>query len=138
LYVTGASCGIGTGHDYATVAYDATNGTELWVARYAGPHPGDCPLDLGDRPSSLAVSSAGTTIAVTGQSPNEDAFQDVTTIAYDADGTQRWVQRYEATGSNPFAGGTSVAVGPDGGVFVLGTISSNEGDLINIFYDGLD
>ena len=36
VFVTGYSFGSKTSYDYATVAYDATSGSERWVARYKG------------------------------------------------------------------------------------------------------
>src|SRR4051812_34593090 len=48
VYVTGQSVGNFSGSDYATIAYDATSGTRLWVKRYNGPGNSD------DRASSVA------------------------------------------------------------------------------------
>jgi hypothetical protein len=38
--VTGRSEGIGTGYDYATIAYNSATAAEQWVARYNGPGNG--------------------------------------------------------------------------------------------------
>src|SRR5581483_10422535 len=62
VYVTGSSTGAGTDFDYATIAYDAANGAQLWVARYDGPVNG------ADFPNSLAVSPDGSKLWVTGGS----------------------------------------------------------------------
>lgn len=116
VYVTGSSAGDGTGADYATVAYDALTGDQLWVARYDGT------LDLGDSASNVTVSPDGGSVFVTGTSAADDRFFTVfTTVGYDAaTGAERWVARYaEAHGTNQAHG---VAVSPDGArVFVTGT-----------------
>jgi DNA-binding beta-propeller fold protein YncE len=62
VFVTGKSEGRTTGYDYATVAYSAATGGQLWVSRYYGPGNG-----LGAA-ASVAVSPAGTTAYVTGYS----------------------------------------------------------------------
>src|SRR5712692_10379823 len=60
VFVTGRSDGLGTGPDYATVAYDGS-GTQLWVARYNGPGNG---FDIA---TAIAVDDAGR-VYVTGWS----------------------------------------------------------------------
>ena len=87
VFVTGPSTGEGTGRDYATVAYNADNGNELWVARYDGPQP-HVPQQFGsgwDESSAIGVSPDGTAVYVTGSSSGIDTGRDYATIAYDAE-----------------------------------------------------
>lgn len=113
VFVTGFSQGAGSGYDYATVAYNAATGTELWVARYNGPG------NSADHALSLAVSSDGTRVYVTGASRNEDLYDDYATVAYDAaTGDELWAARYR--GGEVAA--RAVRVSPDGArVYVTGT-----------------
>ncbi len=71
VYVTGRSTGNLTGFDYMTIKYDATAGTQLWVARYDGPSSGD------DRAVDIAVGYDGY-VYVTGTGEG-----DIVTIKYD-------------------------------------------------------
>jgi DNA-binding beta-propeller fold protein YncE len=121
VYVTGTSFDNTTGYDYATVAYDASNGAQLWVARYAGP-------TNEDTPSSLAVSPDGTKVYVTGQSNGTGTYEpefdfDYATVAYNAsNGAQLWVARYNnLTDAYSNDAASSIGVSPDGTkVFVTG------------------
>ncbi len=130
VLVTGGSNGVGTGADYATVAYSPVNGHQRWVARYNGPGNGD------DAATSLAVSSDGSKFFVTGRSesaPHGSAYY--ATVAYNlADGHELWVAR----DNRPGGGGKSVAVSPDGSrVFVTGIVTGGNGlgDYGTIVYD---
>ena len=59
VFVTGESRGLDGEYDYGTIAYDATDGSQLWVGRY----------DAGlDDASAIAVSPDGTAVFVTGNS----------------------------------------------------------------------
>lgn len=78
VYVTGASGGIGTYGDYATVAYDATTGVRIWVSRYDGP------ASDYDIPRAIAISPDGARVYVSGTSVGVGTDHDYATVAYDA------------------------------------------------------
>jgi len=60
VFVTGRSRGSSLKADYATIAYDVTTGTRLWVSRYNGPGNGV------DYATKVVVSPDGTRVYVTG------------------------------------------------------------------------
>lgn len=100
--------------DYATVAYDASNGDQLWAATYDGPTDGN------DDAADLAVSPDGSGVFVTGHSGGPLGPSAYATVAYDAsNGAERWVKRYPGPGA--FAAAAALGVSPDGSkVFVTG------------------
>ena len=115
VFVTGASQGISTGYDYATVAYNAATGARLWARRYNSPGNGD------DFAYSVAASPDGSTVFVTGLGQGISTGQDYATVAYNAaTGAQLWAHRYNGPGNGDDVAG-SVAASPDGStVFVTG------------------
>ncbi|HEY5171728.1 MAG TPA: hypothetical protein VIK54_08385, partial [Acidimicrobiia bacterium] len=114
VFVTGPSFNATGSTDYATVAYDASDGTQLWVMRYNTGLPGA----LSDIPRSLGVSPDGTKVYVTGTA--ETRLGEYATVAYDAvNGTQLWVALYGE--DDTYASASSLAVSPDGlKVYVTG------------------
>ncbi|MGH3680213.1 MAG: S8 family serine peptidase, partial [Natronosporangium sp.] len=119
VFVTGNSAtgSFSSDADYATVAYDAATGDQLWVARFDGPGENQ------DGARALGVSPDGGTVFVTGASRSTSSIfsTDYTTIGYDAaTGEQRWLARYDGPGSTLDAA-EALGVSPDGGtVFVTG------------------
>jgi WD40 repeat protein len=113
VFVTG-SCGpydygSPVDHDYATVAYDAATGTQLWATRYNGHGNGN------DFANSMAVSPTGQTVFVTGESLGTASRSEYATVAYNAaTGEQLWLQRYG------YGSASSIAASPRGQVFVTG------------------
>ncbi|HEX9235892.1 MAG TPA: PQQ-binding-like beta-propeller repeat protein [Actinomycetota bacterium] len=127
IFVTGTS----PGHldDFATVAYDAATGAQLWAARYDGPAHGD------DLAADIAVSPDGSKVFVTGQSADSNAstgFIDwaYETLAYDAaTGTRLWARRYDVAGQQDVP--VAVAVNPKG---TLVYVSGHSGGWTGIAY----
>ena len=107
--------------DYATVAYNAATGAQLWVKLYS------YPAAALARANSVAISPAGTTVFVTGYYET-DSSAGYATVAYNAaTGAQLWVTRYTDPVGNPDA--YSLAVSPSGKtVFVTGEVYGNGGE----------
>lgn len=114
VFVTGRSQGAASGWDYATVAYNAATGAQVWAARYTGPGA------RYDAASSLAVGPDGGRLVVTGTSTGAKTGEDFATIGYSAvTGKPLWVSRYSGA---TIEGGACVAMGLGGRTaFVTGT-----------------
>jgi len=129
VFVTGQSKGEDS-DDYATVAYDAANGTRLWVARARG--------IAADYAYALAVSPTGAVIFVTGLSWARGSDYDYATVAYDAaTGAQLWATRYDGP-ANRDDYASALGVSPDGSaVFVTGNSwgGASADDYATVAYD---
>jgi hypothetical protein len=117
VLVTGASTGTTSSEDYATLAYDASTGANLWVSRYNGPGNGD------DEAKDLGVSPDGSTVFVTGciNGCFLAESSDYGTVAYAAStGSQLWARGHNGPGNGEDEA-NALAVSPDGStVFVTG------------------
>jgi hypothetical protein len=133
VFVTGDSFdGTGTGYvDMVTVAYEASTGSQLWVAPYADPFGGD---DVGYR---IAAAPDGSKVFVTGWTGAQSG-PDYGTVAYDASsGAQLWARSYNGPG-NSFDQALGMAGSPDGSrVFVTGWSTATNGyyDYATLAYD---
>ncbi len=128
VVVTGTS-GPGVGTDYATVAYRADNGDELW-RRWFG-------SEQGDQAAALAVGPGGTRVYVTGHSTGSGSWKDIATVAYrSSTGETAWKMRYDGPAGLKDRG-TGIAVSPDGSsVFVAGSSehATDQYDKVTIAY----
>jgi hypothetical protein len=80
VIVTGFSDGSGTGWDWATVAYDGADGSELWVERYDGSS------NQSDQSRDVVCTPQGD-VYVTGYGMDETDGKDFVTIRYVVDTT---------------------------------------------------
>jgi hypothetical protein len=139
VYVTGSdhtppNASIFPGWDYATLAFDAKTGQEIWMSTYSAPDAGQ------DVPYGHALSPSGDKIYVTGRSQGAASGLDgdYATVAYDtASGTRLWVARFSTPGAI-FETGADVAVSPSGNrVYVTGgsTPWADAGDAVTQAYD---
>lgn len=116
VYVTGASGLLSGNENYATIAYDAATGEQLWVAPYDG-------AGFQDQASSVEVSPDGNRIYVTGTSDLTPGNSESATVAYEArTGDQLWVAGHRG-------GGRDLAISPAGDrVYVTGGSSEQKDD----------
>jgi outer membrane protein assembly factor BamB len=135
VFVTGYSFRAVSGVDYATIAYNATTGAQLWVKRY------DDGLGNNDNSEAaeVAVSPNGSTVFVTGYSLSATRGNDYATIAYNAaTGAQRWAARYNGVSGGNYA--HALAVSPNGKtVFVTGSSigAHNSYDYATVAYNAV-
>jgi lipocalin len=115
VFVTGYSAAVAGPFDYATAAYDASTGSEIWATRYNGPGNAD------DSAHAIVASPDGSKVFVTGDSTGSTTDSDYATIAYDTStGTQLWARRYNGQ-NNRDDYASALGISPDGSrVFVTG------------------
>jgi putative pyrroloquinoline-quinone binding quinoprotein len=120
VFVTGTSQSRATRQDYATIAYGAANGTQIWVRRYSGPSGGN------DTATAVEVAPGGGRVFVTGRSMAASGRFNFATLSYDAaTGRQLWARRYRSRSGD--STNVMLGVAPGGRtVFVSG---SGGGDL---------
>ena len=115
VFVTGSSMGTDHVAHYATVAYRATTGTQLWAERYHGPGVGS------DYARSVTVNPSGTRVFVTGTSNGKTTHTDYATLAYRAlTGARLWVKRYNSPGAGyGYDEASAMAINPAGTVLYV-------------------
>ena len=130
VYVAGASTGVGSLYDYATIQYNSS-GIEQWVARYNGPG------NASDEANAIAINNLGN-VYVTGHSEGSGTGSDYATIKYDSLGVEQWVVRYNGPG-NIGDGAGAIVIDDLGNVYVTGFSvgSGTESDYATIKYDSL-
>ncbi len=132
VFATGETYRTDRGIGYATVAYNAATGAQLWAKRYVG-NLGAIPRALA---YSVAVSPSGGTVYVTGLSWK--AGFEYATIAYNAaTGAQQWIKLYGLPndGSTEGQGPVAEAVSPTSGTVVV-TGANVGGEWATVAYSG--
>ena len=119
VFVTGQTWNAQRHPEYATVAYDASTGTQLWASLHGGHAVSGGPAAAEAR--AIVVSPDGKVVYVTGFSGHAGAggriglgVYDYVTIAYDAaTGKALWTVRYDNGGNDQ---GRAIAISPSGNV----------------------
>jgi hypothetical protein len=106
VFVSATSAQGTRGNDYATIAYDAATGTQLWTRLYDG--AGDWDVATG-----VALGPHGASVFVTGESW-EGGDADYVTLGYDAaDGSRLWTSRYAGPRLDGYDGPRAITTSPD-------------------------
>lgn len=138
VYVTGESFRNATGNDFATVAYRASDGAQLWQKRYTTSGTGS------DQAVAAGVSPDGSCVFVTGSSYQAGTtIPRYATLAYDpATGVRQWVARYKGPSTLLGDRPKDLAVAPDGSAVVVtgwsyGAGYSDAADVATVWWDAL-
>ena len=122
LFVTGMSDDVDGGppfdvnYGYATVAYNALTGEQLWESRMQWPDT------TFNSPTAIAVDPTSERVIVTGQAGQREL--DFGTIAYNtSDGTEAWSERYGLENYD-FELGRDIAIDPRGDTAYITGISA--------------
>jgi uncharacterized delta-60 repeat protein len=118
VYVTGVlaySEGKASTDDWGTIKYDSS-GVEQWVQIYNGP------ANIADEAWSIAVDANGNSYVV-GYSHGPTSGSDLTSIKYDTDGVQQWVQAYDSPAHGTDSG-FDITLDSQGNVYVTGASGS--------------
>jgi len=118
VYVTGVlqySEGKAATDDWGTIKYNS-DGVEQWVRQYNGP------ANIADEAWSIVVDETGNSYVV-GYSHGPTSGSDVTSIKYNTDGTQQWLQAYDSP-SHGTDTGFDIALDSQGNVFATGASGS--------------
>ncbi len=127
-FVTGTSFSPNAGSPALLVLkYGPNGGAPLWVRTYGGGNTRALPAAM--------VVDAGGSVYVTGRT-GQVTNQDMVTLKYLSDGTLAWAQTYGNSGLDDR--GVDMALGANGNVYVLGTLTSVKGnsDFVTVKYDG--
>jgi len=128
IYVTGASNGLETGQDYATIKYNSA-GNDQWVARYNGPG------NSYDEAAAMKVDGAGN-VYVAGKVLTSTGGEDFVLVKYAADGRQQWASRKKGVIDGEDYP-TALCVDNDGNIYVTGvsTGATSGSDYLTIKYN---
>ena len=116
VYVSGISRAPGNVYDCTTIKYNPS-GDMLWVTRYSGPANNIC------QPNSMIADKTGN-IYITGFTLSSQYKYLCTTIKYNSDGIQQWVQLYSGIpgGQNI---GWSITLDSQENIYVAGESSGS-------------
>lgn len=135
--------------DYATIAYDATTGHQLWAASYGAAQDGADAAQWSSA-AAIAVHPDGSELYVTGTSGSTTLVADAVTLALDArTGEELWRSRFSGPTEAPptyfsvvdLDGGSDVSVTPDGRRVVVAGFTyteSNRASYLVLAYDTAD
>jgi hypothetical protein len=129
VFVTGFTHDPDGEYWYATVAYNAATGAQLWASTYNAAR---------SFASSVAVGPGGHAVYVTGTSGYGTSDQDAVTVAYNAaTGVQLWASRFHGPGRRHSAA-SAVAVSPGGRtVYITGASGgiTTRADYLTVAYN---
>jgi hypothetical protein len=130
VFVTGSSMGADGRRQMVTIAYQAANGRQEWVAGYDGV---GVRTDFG---VALAVGPSSTRVFVTGIRAGGPDQTDYVSIAYrTSDGSAVWTRIYNGPASGP-DDPSALALSSDGAkVFVTGRSKAETHDYATVAYD---